>query len=84
MAEHIKVIKVVFLYWQDWSLAFLKFQDVLTAVSHGILDSLRGFILIFTLDREIELQRSLKRETKSKIVRRSHTNTSDASKEKQE
>nr|SVE83665.1 EOG090X06IP [Daphnia pulex] len=59
-------------------------KDVLTAVSHGILDSLRGFILIFTLDREIELQRSLKRETKSKIVRRSHTNTSDASKEKQE
>jgi hypothetical protein len=57
---------------------------VLTAVSHGILDSLRGFILIFTLDREIELQRSLKRENKSKIVRRSHTNTSDASKEKQE
>ena len=68
----------------DPTLVFFYFQDALTAASHGILDSLRGFILIFTLDREIELQRSRKRETKSKIVRRSHTNTSDASKEKQE
>ena len=51
---------------------------------NGILDSLRGFVLIFTLDRQIELQRSIKRENKSKIVRRSQINSSEIVKEKQE
>ncbi|KZS15936.1 Etoposide-induced protein 2.4 [Daphnia magna] len=59
-------------------------KDVLSAASRGILDSLRGFFLIFTLDREIELQRSLKRETKSKIIRRAQMTTPSTSKEKQE
>nr|SVE81941.1 EOG090X06IP [Daphnia magna] len=59
-------------------------KDVLSAASRGILDSLRGFFLIFTLDREIELQRSLKRETKNKIIRRAQTTTPSTSKEKQD
>ena len=45
-------------------------QDVFTAGFHGILDSLRGFVLIFTLDRQIELQRSRMRENKSKKAAR--------------
>ncbi len=51
---------------------------------NGILDSLRGFVLIFTLDRQIELQRSLKQERRSKFVRRSQVNASEVVKEKQE
>lgn len=61
------------------------FQDVLSAMSNGILDSLRGFVLIFTLDHKIELQRSHKRESKNKQTnRRVPSNTEDSSKEKQE
>lgn len=57
----------------------------MTAVSSGVLDSLRGFVLIFTLDREIELQRSRKRESKSKTSsRRLQTQNVDAPREKQE
>nr|CAG4649342.1 EOG090X06IP [Scapholeberis mucronata]SVE93626.1 EOG090X06IP [Scapholeberis mucronata] len=60
-------------------------KEAIYAISNGVLDSLRGFVLIFTLDRQIELQRSLKRESKSKTTtRRSHANTSDNIKEKQE
>nr|CAG4643217.1 EOG090X06IP [Ilyocryptus agilis] len=46
-------------------------KDILAAVLHGVLDSLRGFVLIFTLDRQIELQRSRMRENKSKNARHS-------------
>ena len=53
-------------------------QDVFTAGFHGILDSLRGFVLIFTLDRQIELQRSRMRENKSKHARHSQTSSSAA------
>nr|SVE75133.1 EOG090X06IP [Daphnia dolichocephala] len=59
-------------------------KDIIYAASHGILDSLRGFFLIFTLDREIELQRSLKREHKNKSARRPQTSSSNSVKEKQE
>ena len=32
-------------------------KDILVAVFHGVLDSLRGCLLIFTLDRQIQQQR---------------------------
>ena len=53
------------------------------AVFNGILDSLRGFALIFTLDRQIELQRSRMKENKSKSARRSQLSAT-APKEKHE
>nr|CAG4634795.1 EOG090X06IP [Alona affinis] len=59
------------------------FRDVSLAVLNGILDSLRGFALIFTLDRQIELQRSRMRENKSKSARRSQLSAT-AQKEKHE
>nr|CAG4636184.1 EOG090X06IP [Eubosmina coregoni]SVE69808.1 EOG090X06IP [Eubosmina coregoni] len=58
------------------------FKDVFSAGFHGILDSLRGFVLIFTLDRQIELQRSRMRENKSKHARHSQSSSSSGTKDK--
>ena len=55
-----------------------------TAGFHGILDSLRGFVLIFTLDRQIELQRSRMRENKSKYARHSQSAIGGGTKDKLE
>nr|CAG4647913.1 EOG090X06IP [Moina brachiata]SVE93021.1 EOG090X06IP [Moina brachiata] len=63
------------------------FQNSVKAVISGFIDSLRGFVLIFTLDRQIELQRSRLLEinkSKTDSKRRSNTASKSFVREKQE
>nr|CAG4641706.1 EOG090X06IP [Eurycercus lamellatus] len=59
-------------------------KEVLGAILVGLLDSVRGFVLIFTLDRQIKLQRTRMQENKSKNARHSHSSVANASRDKQE